>query len=223
MNRTQGYNADKSPLKSVQMTTTRAPADPTPRREATRQRLIDAAVREFAARGIDATSVERLCESAGFTRGAFYSNFSTKDDLCIAVLEWHRDQLLQRISETFSTSGEAIPDGGATLEWALSEALPAFFGSPETENDNLVTLIEIRLRATRSPELRKRLADFENATRPMMIQVLANLSETLDVELAVKPTELLDLCQAVYFGIALSTDVSEQLLATTVQALIRKD
>ena len=70
--------------------------DLTPRREATVGRLVEAAITQFAARGIDATSVEQLCEAAGFTRGAFYSNFTSKDDLCMAIIERYRDNVLGR-------------------------------------------------------------------------------------------------------------------------------
>jgi len=47
------------------------------RREATRQKLLDAAGLVFAEEGLDAASVEAICERAGFTRGAFYSNFDS--------------------------------------------------------------------------------------------------------------------------------------------------
>ena len=62
-------------------------SETTPRREATRQRLLQAAMGEFARHGIDATSVEQISEAAGFTRGAFYSNFEDKDALILALLE----------------------------------------------------------------------------------------------------------------------------------------
>ena len=45
-----------------------------------------AAVRMFAERGIIGASVEEICEAAGFTRGAFYSNFADKDELVLALL-----------------------------------------------------------------------------------------------------------------------------------------
>ena len=47
----------------------------TARRAATRERLIDAAIDVFAEKGVLGASVEEICEDAGFTRGAFYSNF----------------------------------------------------------------------------------------------------------------------------------------------------
>src|SRR6478735_9603300 len=55
------------------------------RREATRQKLLDAAALVFAEVGLDAASVEAICERAGFTRGAFYSNFETKDELFLEL------------------------------------------------------------------------------------------------------------------------------------------
>ena len=57
----------------------------TRRREATRQKLLDAAAQVFAEVGLDAASVEAICERAGFTRGAFYSNFETKDELFLEL------------------------------------------------------------------------------------------------------------------------------------------
>lgn len=57
------------------------------RRSATRERLLDAARVVFAREGIAGASVEHICEQAGFTRGAFYSNFSTKDDLVLALFD----------------------------------------------------------------------------------------------------------------------------------------
>ena len=57
----------------------------TRRREATRHRLLDAAAEVFAEIGLDAASVEAICERAGFTRGAFYSNFESKDELMLEL------------------------------------------------------------------------------------------------------------------------------------------
>lgn len=58
----------------------------TRRREQTRARLLDAAHEVFGEVGMDAASVEMICERAGFTRGAFYSNFESKDELFLALI-----------------------------------------------------------------------------------------------------------------------------------------
>jgi AcrR family transcriptional regulator len=57
------------------------------RRQKTRARLLEAAFEIFAEKGVHASSVEMITEAAGFTRGAFYSNFSTKEELFFALME----------------------------------------------------------------------------------------------------------------------------------------
>lgn len=60
-----------------------------PTRDDTKEKLFDAAARLFEERGISAASIEMIAAAAGFTRGAFYSNFDSKDDLIVAMLEHH--------------------------------------------------------------------------------------------------------------------------------------
>src|ERR1700738_4986989 len=55
-------------------------------REQTTQRLLDAAQKLIAKKGLDAASVENIAAAAGYTRGAFYLNFNSKDDLFIELL-----------------------------------------------------------------------------------------------------------------------------------------
>src|SRR6478609_130002 len=69
------------------------------RREATRQKLLDAAALVFAEVGLDAASVEAICERAGFTRGAFYSNFETKDELMLALTERVAGEKIEEVAE----------------------------------------------------------------------------------------------------------------------------
>jgi AcrR family transcriptional regulator len=66
-----------------------------PTRDDTRERLFEAAARVFEERGIGAASIEAVAAAAGFTRGAFYSNFASKDELIIAMLEAHAERSLQ--------------------------------------------------------------------------------------------------------------------------------
>lgn len=54
-------------------------------REATRAKLLGAAAEVFAEVGLGEASVERICERAGFTRGAFYSNFASKDEMFLEL------------------------------------------------------------------------------------------------------------------------------------------
>src|SRR6266567_2960444 len=67
-----------------------------PTRDDTRDRLFDAAARMFEEDGIGGASIEAIAAAAGFTRGAFYSNFKSKDELIIAMLEDHVEQSIRR-------------------------------------------------------------------------------------------------------------------------------
>jgi AcrR family transcriptional regulator len=67
-----------------------------PTRDDTREKLFEAAARVFEEQGIGGASIEAIAEAAGFTRGAFYSNFKSKDELIIAMLEDHVEQSIRR-------------------------------------------------------------------------------------------------------------------------------
>ena len=67
-----------------------------PTRDETRDKLFEAAARIFEEQGIGGASIEAIAAAAGFSRGAFYSNFNSKDELIIAMLEDHVAQSIRR-------------------------------------------------------------------------------------------------------------------------------
>jgi AcrR family transcriptional regulator len=67
-----------------------------PTRDDTCEKLFEAAARVFEDQGIGGASIEAITAAAGFTRGAFYSNFKSKDELIIAMIEDHVEQSIRR-------------------------------------------------------------------------------------------------------------------------------
>jgi AcrR family transcriptional regulator len=67
-----------------------------PTRDDTCEKLFEAAARVFEEQGIGGASIEAIAAAAGFSRGAFYSNFKSKDELIIAMLEDHVEQSIRR-------------------------------------------------------------------------------------------------------------------------------
>ena len=59
------------------------------KKEETRRALIESAARCFARVGFEAAAIDTIAEEAGFSRGAFYSNFSSKDEVFIILLQEH--------------------------------------------------------------------------------------------------------------------------------------
>src|SRR5436309_15819984 len=64
---------------------------PEVRRQQTRDCLLEAAAAVSAARGYQGGSLAEIAEAAGFTTGAIYSNFGSKEDLFLAVVKRRRD------------------------------------------------------------------------------------------------------------------------------------
>jgi AcrR family transcriptional regulator len=67
-----------------------------PTRDDTCEKLFEAAAHVFEEQGIGGASIEAIAAAAGFTRGAFYSNFKSKDELIIAMLKDHVAQSIRR-------------------------------------------------------------------------------------------------------------------------------
>lgn len=122
------------------------------RRLATRERLMDAAVELFAERGVLAASVEEICERAGFTRGAFYSNFESKDELCLDVLRRKGHQHLTALERVIASMPDA--SSGVSRTQVITEAVRLFLQAQPKERAELIAMMELRLHALRTPELR---------------------------------------------------------------------
>ncbi|MGW2050734.1 TetR/AcrR family transcriptional regulator [Streptomyces sp. NPDC001858] len=77
----------------------------TRRRGRTRARLLDAAFAVFAAKGFGRVSIEEVCDAAGYSRGAFYSNFATLDELFFALYRERADLIARQVAEALAGDG----------------------------------------------------------------------------------------------------------------------
>lgn len=85
------------PVQTDEASVTRPPLSR--KRRQTQAKLLDAALDAFAERGFHGASVEEICERAGFSRGAFYSNYSSKTELFIALYHRAADATLKSLNE----------------------------------------------------------------------------------------------------------------------------
>ncbi|HXK61236.1 MAG TPA: TetR/AcrR family transcriptional regulator [Acidobacteriota bacterium] len=118
--------------------------------EATRACLIEAAEQAFIRHGFDGSSVEQIAEAAGFSRGAFYSNFADKNELFLAVLDKRRLQLATTLDEII----RGIPDPGRRLEAVRDWFVNQWW----RQKDWIALRIEFSRRAMRDRAVRTRLA-----------------------------------------------------------------
>lgn len=126
----------------------------TRRRAQTRQRLLDAAGEVFAAEGFGRSTVEQVCERAGFTRGAFYSNFTSLDELFLAMWEQRSAQMLDGIRTALADRPSTL-----TLESAVERVLSAI---PVDDAWYRLTA-EFTAHALRNPALKRVMAAREEA------------------------------------------------------------
>ena len=166
------------------------------RRMATRERLMDAAVALFAERGVLAASVEEISDRAGFTRGAFYSNFESRDDLCVAVLERFAEAQLRATRE--ATAEAVLEPGSTTVEELIDRAVAVFIHSQPEDADELIAHAELRLHAARNPQVRDALNLTKERISAAIEDVITTALARFDAELSLPMGQALDVLHGVY-------------------------
>jgi AcrR family transcriptional regulator len=142
---------------------------PAPRgRAETRQRLLAAALEVFAEEGFGRSTVEQICERAGFTRGAFYSNFGSLDELFLTMWGERSQQLLADLRQLLN---ERETPAVQTLREAVDHILPAV---PVDEAWYRITA-EFTAHALRTPGLREMMAAREEAIIATIMPILDTL------------------------------------------------
>lgn len=126
----------------------------TARRDATRERVLDAAIGVFAERGVFGGSVEDICERAGFTRGAFYSNFTDKADLLEALIAREHAHLLAQLDESAALAAEAARSATAPADLApvLAAIVDRILAAVPGDRQLSMVQTELEIHAIRQPE-----------------------------------------------------------------------
>jgi AcrR family transcriptional regulator len=157
----------------------------------TRGELVDAAERLFIAQGFHATSIDAVAAEAGFTKGAVYSNFTSKEDLFFAVYERRVDA---RVAEI-----EAILEAAPTVREGVERIIPGNRGRPETDDGWMAVFFEFWAHVLRHPELRERFA----AQHLRVIDLLAAAMLESGQELPGDPHKLATARYAMQLGLQL--------------------
>ncbi len=157
------------------------------KRQQTRERLMDAAYELFADEGVHATSIEAVAEAAGFTRGAFYSNFESKNELFFALAdrEWSiRLGIVRTVIAEF-TDFEA----SGTLEQQVSALLVRIFTAlPDDRRWELISR-EFELLALRDPDIAPQYLAHKQEFQAQLADVLMTAARTFSVEFTLAPSD----------------------------------
>lgn len=175
---------------------------PERRRALTRGALIEAAADVFARRGFHGASLDEIAETAGFSRGAIYSNFDGKEDLLLAVLDYLTE-------EELGAFGRAIDEGMRTGT-DPSVAAAGVWGHTREEPSRTLLSLELRAHALRDPIFRARLAQVEEQQQDRIADFIEDQARRMGRTLRIAPRELAEILRATSDGLAQLAAISPE-------------
>jgi AcrR family transcriptional regulator len=163
------------------------------RREQTRDDLVAAADRCFVDGGFHPTSLDQIATSAGYTKGAVYSNFASKEDLFFAVYERRADAAAAQMEERLE--GDAV----AGLERISADTT----GRRGRDDGWLAVFFEFWAHVIRHPELRARFAEIHRRVQLPVADAFERIAAERGVELPDAALPLAVAGGAMQIGLAL--------------------
>lgn len=131
--------------------------DRSARKAETRERLLQAAARVYARRGFNVATLDEVAGEAGFTKGAVYGHFGSKENLLLALMEEH---IARQLAEQITLFDRE------RVTWERPLAGSAHWMERiEEDPDPFCLFVELWVYAQRDERLRERLAEAVRAMR----------------------------------------------------------
>lgn len=159
----------------------------------TRVDLIESATRLYLRDGYGATSNNQVAEAAGYSRGAVYSNFASKEALALAVLDRHT-------AEEFDAVGEAVKQGSVDDRFVAFEK---WMMTAAGEQRWALLKSELALAARTNPSLKAELSARDERARESVTALITQLTGELGLALPIEPHTLARLVLALSKGVAI--------------------
>jgi AcrR family transcriptional regulator len=176
----------------------------------TRSALLSSAAKLICRKGISEASVEDVATDAGYTKGAFYANFKSKEELFLVMLDEKYAEELERLERDLSGADEP----GEEARHAAEEFIRFAWSDPQWPK----LYFEFTAYAARNPEFREELATRDRAMRERIAEVFRRWSEDFPAE---PPFSFDDLAMMIFcmangflMGKLIEPDLSEELYGT---------
>jgi AcrR family transcriptional regulator len=144
------------------------------RQAQTRAKLMSSASKLFSRHGLEQASVDEIAQDAGFTKGAFYSNFKGKEELFLAMLDEKFAEEIERIKSALRT--DESPDEAA--RHAGEDVMRFMRSDPEWER----LYLEFVAYAGRNDEFRQELLTRCRAMDAQLAEVYERWSQRIGIE-----------------------------------------
>jgi TetR/AcrR family transcriptional regulator, transcriptional repressor of aconitase len=171
----------------------------------TRTKLLDSAAQLFARGGYEGASVDLIAESAGYSKGAFYSNFESKEAIFLELLDAHKRREIDALAQLLA---QDIP----------ASELVSLIRNSETGRVSYFDFgflsSEFQLQACRDKTFAKTYAKLHRTHRDTMAGLVTKLFAKLNRIPPSDPKDLADIIMALTTGLSLQR--------TSVQGPLRK-
>ncbi len=178
----------------------------------TREKLVATATELFLRDGYAATSLDKVADEAGYSKGAVYSNFANKDELCLAVVDQIRAGQTERML-TFLAGAETLDDMLAGFQrWA-----------DNTIGDQAWTDFEAEFatRARHSDLVRRELAGRNRAVRDAVAALLDTHAERFGIELPMSAQDCATAVLSLGVGLGVQRAIDPEISVSVLPGVIR--
>jgi AcrR family transcriptional regulator len=194
------------------------PLTPERRRAMTRQHLLDAAAIVFARDGFSGATLDDIAATAGFTKGAVYSNFKSKDDLFLALLD-------DRIDRQLAITSDILEDSSPVPSEQLPRVRDMLRSGAFFSDDTWSTLfLEFVLYSRRNPEAAAKLSASAQRSRAWVTGLIEMSHREAGITPKYQPEDLAKISLALFEGLGYyrmidPTSVGEDLIDTVLDFL----
>ncbi|ATG52008.1 TetR family transcriptional regulator [Brachybacterium vulturis] len=195
----------------------------TRRRENTRTKLVRASLEVFVEKGIDGATVDDLVTAAGFTRGAFYSNFSTKEEVFTALFDEVTAELIAIANSSVVSAVTEAEERGSTRVTDLDDAgvmLAVFEGIRPFGRQWYLLYSDAIARSLRDEQMRAALAVQRERLRDQIGALLSSRLEASGARALLAPEDLAQLLMGIFIDLMLREQMEDrdvtELAATTI-------
>lgn len=178
----------------------------------TREQLISTAKELFLRDGYGPTSLEKVAEVAGYSKGAVYSNFRNKDDLCLAVLDAIHAEQAALIAEAIGSAGTVEERLNRFQEWAENNI-----------GDQAWTALEVEfaVNVRRDERLRAELAGRDKTIRDLLAVLVTANSEDFGIDLPMSAQDVATALLSLGIGLGLQRAIDPTIPVTVLTDVLR--
>ncbi|MFA6117589.1 MAG: TetR/AcrR family transcriptional regulator [Sphingomonas sp.] len=165
----------------------------------TRARLLEAAETVFSNMGYHGSSIELVAAEAGYSKGAVYSNFASKEEMFLALLKVHMDRDLEEVGQIVDMAPEDLFPANTRWLESMHALMPDF----------PTLMIELQLHARRNPEFAKAYYPLQDRKMAGLADIVTKYFAASGQPVPMDPLDLAYVIEALVHGLSLQQPLRE--------------